>query len=640
MGRLRLALGFGFALLLPPSGRADVPNSMCLQGFLEDLDGSSVSGLVTFDVCLFDAPAGGTQVWPPEPGECASIDVMVDAGLFSLTFGDLNLDPAVFRTPDGPQPRWLQLSTGGQVMEPRIELRSVPYAFRTGFVDNPELTDQLILGSFPPSGPAGSLLVLNDSGGTSAFISSEPTAELCLTNGAVPAAFATACLSGGDAGQLSLAAVVGDENQARITLDASNGGGAELSLRNSNGVTTSRVFNAQGFGQQQPPYGRLEMYTGDGTYALTLFAEPAVANGAGGALHLTNAVGSSPPNTFVVQGYDCCGGSGPDPGSRLMMFNGGSMTGPPDATVTLDANHMGLGSGYFSLRNGQSPNSWETIALDGSACYAGACQGELRLSRGDTGALVARLRVNHSVDDSAQGGGELSLLDKTGRSMSYLGLDLTGPSQEVAGALYLFNGAPDPENRITVNVSGNSSDGGGRVFLANSSGGTTIDLRGGTGNACFGGIVSSANGMVVSNGAACDVAEAFEHTDSAAVQPGLVMAIDADAPGRLRISDRAYDRRVAGIISGAGDLKPGVKLGQRADGSDDHPVALSGRVYCWVDATEHCVDPGDLLTTSDTPGHAMKAVDRARAFGAVIGKAMTPLVKGQKGLVLVLVALQ
>lgn len=48
---------------------------------------------------------------------------------------------------------------------------------------------------------------------------------------------------------------------------------------------------------------------------------------------------------------------------------------------------------------------------------------------------------------------------------------------------------------------------------------------------------------------------------------------------------------------------------------------------------------GDLLTTSDVPGEAMKATDLERAQGAVLGKAMTGLNDGQ-GLVLVLVTLQ
>lgn len=124
------------------------------------------------------------------------------------------------------------------------------------------------------------------------------------------------------------------------------------------------------------------------------------------------------------------------------------------------------------------------------------------------------------------------------------------------------------------------------------------------------------------------------------VQPGMVVAIDPGNPGKLKLSHRAYDRRVAGIISGAGDVKPGMMMGQTgtlADGK--HPVALSGRVYVWVDASHGAVRPGDMLTTSATPGHAMKAGNSIKAQGAIIGKAMTGLKSG-KGLVLVLVTLQ
>ena len=118
------------------------------------------------------------------------------------------------------------------------------------------------------------------------------------------------------------------------------------------------------------------------------------------------------------------------------------------------------------------------------------------------------------------------------------------------------------------------------------------------------------------------------------------MAIDPQHPGQLRIADKAYDRTVAGCVSGAGGISPGLVMRQEgvsAQGS--FPVALSGRVYCWADASYGPIRPGDLLTTSDTPGHAMKASDQQRTFGAVIGKAMSSLDSG-RGLVLVLVTLQ
>ena len=64
-----------------------------------------------------------------------------------------------------------------------------------------------------------------------------------------------------------------------------------------------------------------------------------------------------------------------------------------------------------------------------------------------------------------------------------------------------------------------------------------------------------------------------------------------------------------------------------------------GKVYCKVDANYSSVEVGDLLTSSATPGHAMKALDPLKAFEAVIGKAMGSLKRG-KGLIPILVALQ
>jgi len=138
-----------------------------------------------------------------------------------------------------------------------------------------------------------------------------------------------------------------------------------------------------------------------------------------------------------------------------------------------------------------------------------------------------------------------------------------------------------------------------------------------------------------------DLAEPFDISSAGTeIQPGLLVCIDPEHPGRLVLSSRAYDRTVAGIISGAGQINPGLMMGQRGSAADGHyPVALTGRAYCWADASGGAIQPGDLLTSSSIPGHAMKVTDHGRAQGAVIGKAMSSLEEGQ-GLVLVLVTLQ
>jgi hypothetical protein len=152
--------------------------------------------------------------------------------------------------------------------------------------------------------------------------------------------------------------------------------------------------------------------------------------------------------------------------------------------------------------------------------------------------------------------------------------------------------------------------------------------------AYFDGKVYVTNDIILTN---ADCAEDFDVIQSENSEPGTVMVLGDE--GVLRPSGQAYDKKVAGVVSGAGNYKPGIVLDKQSASANRSPIALLGKVFCKVDAGPASVEVGDLLTTSDTPGHAMKACDAAKAFGSVIGKALRPLRKG-KGLIPVLIALQ
>jgi hypothetical protein len=64
-----------------------------------------------------------------------------------------------------------------------------------------------------------------------------------------------------------------------------------------------------------------------------------------------------------------------------------------------------------------------------------------------------------------------------------------------------------------------------------------------------------------------------------------------------------------------------------------------GKVFCKVTAEPNPILKGDILTTSNIPGYAMKAIDPLKSFGSIIGKAMQPLESG-RGLIPILVTLQ
>jgi hypothetical protein len=204
---------------------------------------------------------------------------------------------------------------------------------------------------------------------------------------------------------------------------------------------------------------------------------------------------------------------------------------------------------------------------------------------------------------------------------------------------------------------------GGNVGIGTTDAGATLEVRGGSyGITCKGIDVSlhahhlttdnavylatgdlagdfygdvRVSGDVILTGADC--AEEFEIAEAAEIEPGTVMVLDQD--GALHQCHQAYDKRVAGVISGAGEYKPGLILDRRQSEDYRVPVALVGKVYCKVDAQYAAIKVGDLLTTSPTPGHAMKADDPIKAFGSVVGKALRPLETGE-GLVPILIALQ
>jgi hypothetical protein len=176
------------------------------------------------------------------------------------------------------------------------------------------------------------------------------------------------------------------------------------------------------------------------------------------------------------------------------------------------------------------------------------------------------------------------------------------------------------------------------VSATNDSGGFGVWARGTPAGHFEGGVEINGNLTILSGGdvVLSDFAEDFDAAD-AEVEPGTVIAIAQD--GTLRPTNQPSDKRVAGVVSGAGDYRPAIVLDKQSQTGNRRPIALVGKVYCKVDASNGAIEIGDLLTTSPSSGHAMKAQDPIRAFGAVIGKALKPLKEG-RGLIPILVALQ
>jgi len=262
---------------------------------------------------------------------------------------------------------------------------------------------------------------------------------------------------------------------------------------------------------------------------------------------------------------------------------------------------------YF-YREGASVNAF-AIQPNGNAQFAN------RLSVGTAGPAQFTLDVN----GVARAGSGLAVTGAS--SPHYAGAQgVFIESQGAYGAVFAF----DYVNGHTLPLCLNSP--GGYVGIGTSTPQYTLDVNG----------PAAVCSLTIRGG--CDLAEPFATTE-VAIEKGAVMVIDPKHPGQLRLSTESYDKRVAGVVSGANGINPGIAMHQEGALEGGQNIALSGRVYVQADASSQAIEPGDLLTTSATPGHAMKATEPARAQGAIIGKAMTALTEG-RGLVLVLVTLQ
>ena len=422
-------------------------------------------------------------------------------------------------------------------------------------------------------------------------------------------------------GTLSPAAeldVVGTARMDVLDLDGPPGGqGGRAQLADGAGIVTMQLFGDGG-----------SMFLSDsaGTRTALLAAEGA---GSGPslvmALDLRNTVeilsAETPTTGAHISLSQADGRTTIELDSEVQQQGGAQMTmrdGLGRDTITLDADESPDGGGLLTLENGAS---LPTITLDAETGAGGA---RLSLLNANGHEVVTMNSVQSG------GNGQLILRDSGGGT----GVDLRTFDSD-GGQLLLH----DENGTDTMRIYAHSPLGGSdaaAIYMRNGAS-TTLELHANHANTGRSRLIVD----VVQIEGGADLSEQFDVSSGAGpAKPGMLVSIDPLNAGKLTVCHEAHDKKVAGIVSGAGGVKPGFLMRQKGTLADGGlPVALTGRVWAYCDALNGAIQPGDLLTTSSTFGHAMKVVDHAKAQGAIIGKAMTALESG-RGLVLVLVSLQ
>jgi hypothetical protein len=212
---------------------------------------------------------------------------------------------------------------------------------------------------------------------------------------------------------------------------------------------------------------------------------------------------------------------------------------------------------------------------------------------------------------SDRGGGVISLFDGF---HAHPGLVVESKSAKEFGRVVADWYNKDGKRVISVGPGLNSISGGLWFF----DGTGTREL------AFFGSTADGNGGWVSVNGTRVhDYAETFEIANRDGITPGSVVSASPNGQG-IALSSKAYDPATVGVISGAGDFQPGMRIGSREDGSTDLPVAVAGQVYLKVSLESGPIAVGDLLVSSSVPGVAMRGADRQKLTGTVIGKALQP----------------
>ncbi len=607
------------------------------QGQLS-IGGAPANGSYDMVFKLFDALTAGNQVGPTLTNSA----VTVSNGFFATTldFG------AVF---DGTT-LWLHIGvrTNGvglfTPLTPRQELLPVPYAITAENLDGTLPASQLT-GTLPAgllSGAYGSAVTLNNAGnnfsGNGAWLQNVNALTL---DGLGPTNFWN---TAGNAGTTPGVNFLGTTDNEALELDANGLRGLHLEYT-SRSSSFPILFRQAGMNVVGGFWGNTissgvigGTIAGGGDQAGALFPLTPYPNA------VTNDFGT------VGGGYaNTAGLAATIPGGYENLATGSGSFAAGRYAHTANAGSFIWGDGTISPFNSTGPNCFDVLASGGVYFYNGDGGVNIDYRNQNTNTIDYGLRFGvgsgEGIGSKRDAGPNQYGLDFYTAFANRMTIQNDGSMRVYDNNIYL-RGDTDGNHGLAYRntVVGIFFDG---PFLWGYNGGALgtvgpdeISLKWDyTGNVWISNNCSVAS-LTIRGGA--DLAEPFEISSSGqgeAVAPGSVVVIDEDCPGHLKLSERAYDTRVAGVVSGANGVNAGIQMQQQGLLEGGQNVALTGRVYVQADASYGSIRPRDLLTTSNTPGHAMKVLDHSRAQGAILGKAMTGLKEG-KGTVLVLVTLQ
>jgi len=626
--------------------------TMSYQGYLTDLNGEALDGPVALTFRLYDAALGGAMLW-----EESQTNVPLSDGVFSVMLGSrTDLDGVAF---DGP--RYLSVSVdGGDALAPRVALGTAPMSLYARSVADGAavrsingMADEVTLeggDNVTITETDGTLTIDAVAGGSFAL----PFEGENTTNETAMKITNTGTLFGLDVSSTGVGALTAQGlGDATALFAFAEGINAALSARTS-GTGTVATFTQDNIASTNPAL--LATTNGEGPAGLfrntsselvdatlkveseeALYGVHSIVNGTcciAGFFEVDNPQHSGAAITAMKRGFgDAVHVEARDESSGVASYSHGigkagifAIQNPASATDALEAYSFGSGDAFYAY---QGNNATGRAAHFEHKNASSSTPTVLVTANSDVLATPA-LHVTHT------GRGTAGRFEVTGTNGP--GNALYAVSQGPGVAIH---GATQGTGALAVGVWANAANGSNAVPLRVSQDGTGNDIAvfqattgvnqariDRTGKGFF-------NGGTQNSGA--DIAEAFEVEGSvAAYEPGDVLVISTRTDRTVEKSDAAYSTRVVGVYA----TKPGVLLTERGIDEtleDTVPMGVVGVIPTKVSGENGPIRRGDLLVTSATPGHAMKADPEALRVGAVLGKALENFDGAGTGLIKVLV---
>ncbi len=408
--------------------------------------------------------------------------------------------------------------------------------------------------------------------------------------------------AGGAAGTLTLTG--GNADIGNVATNAVGGGGITL----TGGVGGSSYVN----GPAATTGGVVSIIGGAGAAGLTTVFGANGSGGIGGGLTLTGGAGGSPISTNQTAGAGgalaITGGAGGTATGTAANANGGAITINGGAAGTGGSGTAGSTGTVFLQSTGG------TTSLGGDIISNNTSQATKTTADAASASTCAGINTNTTTR---------IVYNATTPAETYTPL-----TTDIA-----YNSSRSPTRHSRITSTQTCVDGSGSTFrvivltdaITGQVAGDSITIYTpkanlGTSTAGFfnnayiikGRFVNSDS--VSTSTAGFDLAEQY-YVDDSSIEAGDVVSLHPQKETYVTKSTGTYDSKLLGVIATA----PGVILGD-AEGDNIRRVSLAGRVPVKVSAENGPIAAGDLLTSSSTPGIAMKA---DATHGTTIGTALS-----------------